>query len=197
MEYRTYEDIWKNIILPIYDNICGGNSNFSLNTNNKDKILKKYIKIRDQVKKKYMDDSDHNIDRHKIAAIMMAAIEEVYPIKISIRYILQLKRDGKEIDKRFMYANETLAFFTALSILENFKDYGIDGNIEMQRKSIVLPNTYNESDYAFNTYIDLFYSKRNKRINVLTFSNVFFLLERLAEVSSTSPENEDAGVRYC
>lgn len=37
-----------------------------------------------------MDDSEVNVDRHKIASVMMAAIEEVYPIKISKKYVFQL-----------------------------------------------------------------------------------------------------------
>ena len=180
MEKPTYDRIWNNIILQIYDNISNGDNNISFNKNSRNKIFKRYIKIRDNIKKKYMEDSDANIDRHKIASIMMVAIEEVYPIKVSKKYIFKLWKSRKELDKRYIYANETLAFFTALSIIENYKDYGIDGKIEMTRKSITLPETFNDSDYAMNTCIDLYFGKRSKNINILTFSNVFFLLEKMA-----------------
>ncbi len=179
MEKETYDRIWENIIFPIYDNIRNGDNNISLNEKSRNKIFKSYIKIRDNIKKKYMENADSNIDRHKIASIMMVAIEEVYPIKVSKKYIFKLWKSKKELDKRYVYANETLAFFTALSIIENYKDYGIDGKIEMTRKSITLPETFNESDYAMNTCIDLYFGKRSKNINILTFSNVFFLLEKL------------------
>lgn len=186
MEKETYDRIWKNIILPIYDNISDGTLNMSLAEINKKKIFNRYIKIRDRMKKKYMEDSDMNIDRHKIASIMMTAIEEVYPIKISKKYIFQLWKEKKELNERYVYANETLAFFTALSIIESYKEYGIDGNIEMKRKTIVLPETFNESDYAMNTCIDLYFAKRNKSINILTFSNVFFLLEKMSALNEIS-----------
>ena len=179
MEKPTYDRIWNNIILQIYDNISNGDNNISFNKNSRNKIFKRYIKIRDNIKKKYMEDSDANIDRHKIASIMMVAIEEVYPIKVSKKYIFKLWKSRKELDKRYIYANETLAFFTALSIIENYKDYGIDGKIEMTRKSITLPETFNDSDYAMNTCIDLYFGKRSKNINILTFSNVFFLMKSI------------------
>jgi len=186
MEKETYDRIWNNIVLPIYSNISNGDKNIFFNENSKNKIFNRYIKIRDNIKKKYMEDSESNIDRHKIASVMMAAIEEVYPIKVSKKYIFQLWRSKKELDKRYVYANETLAFFTALSIIENYKDYGIDGKIEMARNSITLPDTFNESDYAMNTCIDLYFGKRSKNINILTFSNVFFLLEKMAALNEIS-----------
>lgn len=186
MEKETYDRIWKNIVLPIYENISDGDKNISLENKNKNKIFRRYIKIRNNIKKKYMEDSDSNIDRHKIASVMMAAIEEVYPIKVSKKYIFKLWKSKKELDRRYIYANETLAFFTALSIIENYKDYGIDGKKEMTRNSIILPETFNESDYAMNTCIDLYYGKRSKNINILTFSNVFFLLEKMATLNEIS-----------
>lgn len=186
MEKETYEKIWKNIVVPIYKNISNGDNNIFINEKSKNKIFKRYIKIRDNIKKKYMEDSNSNIDRHKIASIMMVAIEEVYPIKVSKKYIFQLWRSKKELDMRYVYANEILAFFTALSIIENYKDYGIDGKIEMTRNSITLPETFNESDYAMNTCIDLYFGKRSKNINILTFSNVFFLLEKMAALNEIS-----------
>lgn len=186
MEKGTYDRIWNNIVLPIYENISDGAPNMFLAERNKKKIFRKYIKIRDKIKKKYMEDSDLNIDRHKIASIMMTAIEEVYPIKVYKKYILQLWKKKEELNERYVYANETLAFFTALSIIESYKEYGIDGKVEMKRKTIVLPETFNESDYAMNTCIDLYFAKRNKCINILTFSNVFFLLEKIAVLDEIS-----------
>lgn len=186
MEKETYDRIWKNIVIPIYDNINNGDDFIFFNEKTKNKIFKRYIKIRNKIKKKYMEDSDSNIDRHKIASVMMVAIEEVYPIKVSKKYIFQLWKSKKELDKRYVYANETLAFFTALSIIENYKDYGIDGKIEMTRNSIILPETFNESDYAMNTCIDLYFGKRSKKMNILTFSNVFFLLEKMAALNEIS-----------
>ena len=188
MEKETYDRIWNNIIFPIYENICDNGNNISFNERTKNKIFRRYKKIRDKVKRKYMEDSEANIDRHKIASVMMVAIEEVYPIKISKKYIFKMWKSRQELDRRYIYANETLAFFTALSIIENYKDYGIDGKIEMARNSIVLPETFNESDYAMNTCIDLYYGKRSKNINILTFSNVFFLLEKMAAVNEIGIE---------
>ena len=131
-----------------------------------------------------MNDSQQNIDRHKIAACMMKAILEVYPLKVSFRHILELWRGKSRLEDKYIYANETLAFYTALSILENYKDYCIDGTNGEVHPSIKIPKTYNESDYLFNTYIDLYFGKREKKINVLSFANIFFLLERL----SSSPQ---------
>ncbi len=112
---------------------------------------------------------------------MMAAIEEIYPIRVSKRYILQLLFKKDVLNERYVYANEMLALYTAFSILENYKDYGIDGNNENVRKSIKIPKPYNGGNYVMNTCIDLYFGKRGKNINILTFSNVFFLLEKLGQ----------------
>ena len=122
-----------------------------------------------------------HIDRHKIAAVMLKAIMEVYPVRISVRHILRLWRRKEPLAEKYIYANETLALYTALSIVENFSACTADGTPATAHSPITLPATFNDSHYDLNTYIDLYFSKRTKQINILTFANVFFLLEKLSK----------------
>lgn len=182
MKKETFDSIWDYIVIPIFENISD-NSNI-LSLKNKDKVFKKYLSLKEEIKKLYMEKDCLTIDRHKIAAAMMKAIVEVSPIKNSWKYILKCWRMKKAIEYRYLYSNEYLGFFTALSILENFKSFGINGNQNLERRSIKIPDTFNETDYVKNTCMDLYFSKKNNQINILTFSNVFFLLEKYSMADS-------------
>ena len=186
MTQNTYDQIWDNIIIPIFNNICGNNDFISLKQNKKKKIYAKYLKTKNKVKTQYMADQDKNIDRHKIAAIFLKVIEEVSPIYISKRYIFKLYKENKTIEDRYFYANEILAFYTGLSIISNFMDYDVQNGNNNRSRYIIIPETFNNSDYAMNTCVDIYFSKQSGTINVLTFANVFFLLEKISSIDNIS-----------
>ena len=75
--------------------------------------------------------------------------------------------------------NEYLGLYTAFSIVESFRAYeqSEENEVGFKRKGIVQPITANGEDYIYNTCLDLYLSRKKNKINVLTFANVFFLLE--------------------
>ncbi len=157
MTAEKFDEIWFSIIEPISKNICKDVDFFSIRKNAKKNVFRHYINIKETVKKHYMSNKQQNIDRHKIAACLMKAILEVYPLRLSIMHVIKLWHSKKHLEEKYIYANETLAFYSGLSILENFKDYDINGHNSTARVSIKIPKTYNESNYLLNTYIDLYF----------------------------------------
>ena len=125
-----------------------------------------------------MEDVNTHLDRHKIAACIMSAIVKVQPIKIKKRNLLRRYFDKKPYEKKFTLLNEYLALYTALSVVESFRQDDIKNQrMGFDRPGVCQPMTTNGESYIHNTCLDLYFAKRHNKINVLTFANVFFLLE--------------------
>ena len=178
MTYEKYNEFWKNIFLPTMseidtDKVC------KLKSNAFDKIYMQYQNQRKYIHDNYMEDADSYIDRHKIAACLMCSIERIQPLKIPLKFQLQLLKSKEKLTKIQSYANEYLAFYSAISILDNFYEYDQSKNIlHTRRKKIDIPKTFNDNnDYVFDFCLDLYFANQKKMLNVLAYANVFFLLE--------------------
>jgi len=115
MERDTYDKIW-NIITDTAISLKNDakKSNVIFIDIQRDEIYNRYQEFRDFIKEKHMEKSAFRIDRHKVAACMACAIMQVRPMNIS-------RKDPVASDMRLAhFANECLAFFTALSIMKAF-----------------------------------------------------------------------------
>ena len=182
MTREVFDELWKHIILSIFNDM-NKNNVLHLKKDAKEKVYKQYQNKKTYIKDNYMLSCNTHLDRHKIASCVLYAIMQVYPIEVNLSMIKK-KHDSKEMfPKEYQLLNEYLALYTAFSIIESFRQYGIHHSEEefptkgFNRHKISIPNTSNGQDYIYNTCLDLYFSKQKKNINVLTFSNVFFLLE--------------------
>lgn len=182
MKKDKFDELWNNIVLPIYDD-ANVDGILYLKRNAKKDVYKQYQKEKTYVKRNYMLSGDTHLDRHKIASCMLYAIMKVYPVQLSMKAIWKMHKQKGKFSKEYELLNEYLALYTAFSIIESFRQYGISHNDEdypakgFVRNRINMPDTSNGQDYLYNTCLDLYFSKQRRKINVLTFSNVFFLLE--------------------
>lgn len=133
------------------------------------KIYKQYERLRKDLKNKDMCEESQYIDRHKIASCLLGAIVLVSPVTV--------KTTLPDIPERMIFANEGLGFYTAICVLESFckgeihiKIPEVDGNEEKKMPT-----------YVRNICIDLFKLKIEHKYNVLTYSNILFLLEELSK----------------
>lgn len=175
MQLEKFNEIHEEIIKPLVRELLDDEYNtcnkcLSLKKDYEKKIYKQYEKLRREVKRKDMCAEVEYIDRHKIGACMMWAIILVSPI--SVKTTLQ------DIPERMIFANEGLGFYTAICLLESFS--------EEKNLRIYFPHVDSDMDtdipvYVRNTCIDLFKTKLEHKYNVLTFSNVLFLLEELSK----------------
>lgn len=174
MTYNKFSEIWDNIFLPLYLEFNNNNA-FYLKKAAKQRIYNLYQRKKTFLKKNYMADSTTHLDRHKVAACMMYAIIVARPVKMRIGRLWHHFRTGKVISWQYVMSNEYLALLTALAIICSFEQY--DKNQNDRNCTITIPNTKNGEDYIYNTCLDLYLARKTKNINVLTFANVFFLLE--------------------
>lgn len=143
------------------------------------RIFLSYQLEKHRIKKYYMRNSQENIDRHKIASSMLYSIMKISPAYIPITKKIKKFFKGEKFSREISYINEYIAIYTALSILDNFylQDEK-DGVLDSRRHRIYIPETFSDDyGYIFNTCIDLKFGKVKKKINTLTYSNIFFLLE--------------------
>lgn len=178
MTNEKFEDIWNNIILGLYNEITPQDDLY-IKARSKKKIFKKYQKQKTYLKLNYMENPNTHLDRHKIAACMLYAIVKVHPIRIKRVSIWKNYLNGKKFTPEYLMLNEYLGLYTAFSIVESFRAYeqSEENEVGFKRKGIVQPITTNGEDYIYNTCLDLYLSRKKNKINVLTFANVFFLLE--------------------
>lgn len=153
----------------------------AISISSKYKIYKNYQFKRDLVKKNYMDKGDVpgdvSLDRHKIAACMIYAILKAQPIKIN-RWI-------RNLPEKAILANEYLAFFVALNIIEMYRqqELGYANNYE-----IFMPKTYYEDMDPENTFLSnickgMHYIRIDnmKKFDVFAYSNILFLIEKYTD----------------
>lgn len=147
--------------------------------NCKKKIFYFYQKKRDYIRSNYMT-KEYNValDRHKVASCMLYAILKVKPFSVN--------RNVK-LDEKLLLANEYLAFYVALNIIENYR-MSVDGKQEDECQ-ILLPETYQEmkgsTDYLSNMCRNLYFLSVYDvdKYDVLAYSNILFLLEKYTDIS--------------
>ncbi len=178
MKREKFNQIYNNLIMNLRNDLDSEHIT-KLKIFSSERIFDKYQKERSKIKKYYMKNPNENIDRHKIAACMLFAIMSIYPVYVPLKYRVKnfLKRDTFSIE--LSYINEYIAIYTALSILDNFfVQDKIDGILDEHRHRIYIPETFcDDYGYLLNMCIDLKFGKMKKKINILTYSNIFFLME--------------------
>lgn len=184
MKADKFDELWENVVLPIYKEM-NKEGILSLKRSARKRVYKEYQRKKTYIKQNYMKNENTHLDRHKIAACMLFAIMKVYPIRVKLSAVWEKYCAKERFGKEYELLNEYLSLYTAFSIIESFRGYEASVTEEeypakgFLRNKISLPETSNGQDYLYNTCLDLYFSKQKKCINVLTFSNVFFLLELL------------------
>ncbi len=140
-----------------------------------------YESFRKNIRKLYMTVESKPMDRHKIASNMMFSILKAQVVKVN--------RLVPNLPLELLLANEYIAFYCAINIIEIYKrDLGFDNY------SILFPDTYIEGEgktsYLENTCKALYYTKSYKISNVLLFANTLFMLEKYTDEVLGIKENK-------
>lgn len=189
MTEEKFENLWNQIgnIAQDITNSCDGKVQFD--KEKKNYVQYEYNKLREHCRNYLSDNSqsqgnlnrksDHNgplLDRHKVASCIAGAILSTRPMNIC-------SKDEESNSILLYFANESLALFSALGIVKAFIRADITNNIRLDEK---LKDDFLKSGFLFpepvhSDYLPwlLFLLKESSDIgfNVLSFSNILFLLE--------------------
>lgn len=187
MTEKKFGELWIQIGNAAQDivNTCDGDVIF--NENKKQYIAFEYDRLRKRCKEMHMlfnasstggiSKESPRIDRHKVAACIAGAILNAKPFE-----------SDAEVDnndhKRIVYlANETLALFSALAIVQSFIRDDKDNTMELdpELKNIFLTKGFSFPTPLHSDYLPwlLFLLRDNlgNEFNVLAFSNILYLIE--------------------
>ncbi len=177
---EKYDKIYETVILPQMNFMVHHNSEISFNENDAfQKIWEEYEVFRDYCKSNYMKPEIERLDRHKVCSCLMLAILKVAPLHYS---------EKVEKSKLFVY-NEQLAITTGFSLMRAFIVNGKDAERNMKDPStlkdekeifddgFIFPETFH-GEYRSNFAVELYFTRTEKRYNILSLSNTLFLLEQ-------------------
>lgn len=185
MKFEDYDDFYKKVIKEYINELLLFDSKYhSLTENGKayNMIYHYYERKRMDIRTNYMLDSSKPIDRHKTAATMMYAILRANVFKINYRI--------SNLPKELRMANEYLALYVALNIIELYKrrDDLINEGIEDSQYQLIIPETKYEqtvnlySEKKGASFIDsmcltLANIKNIKYFDIFSYATILFLLE--------------------
>lgn len=185
MKFEDYDNFYQHVILGYinelreFDSQCHA---LTFNSGAYKSIYNYYEKKRIEIRNVYMSDASKPIDRHKTAASMMYAILRAKVFKVN--------RAISCLPEPLRLANEYLAFYVAMNIIEQYKRTDeIDGKKLSENYQLIIPNTSYESqanqmtgevDNSFVSSICLTLAniKNLKYFDVFSYATVMFLLEK-------------------
>ncbi len=142
-------------------------------------IFKFYQRKRIEIRNNYLGKpakAEKALDRHKVAACMMYAILK--------SKVLWVNRFVPNLPDRLLMANEFLAVYVGLNIIEQYRIE--DGKDEPENK-LIFPITYHEteseeSDFLVNLCKGLYYLRRRiGTMDIFAYSNVLFFIEKYTD----------------
>lgn len=138
------------------------------------RIYDYYEEKRLYIRRYFMNLESKPMDRHKIGAVMMYAILKSRPFHVA-RTVLKLP-------SQLLMANEYLAFYVALNIVELYRmDDALSNGNESGRCSLIFPDTYHEDMYIENVCKALYYVKNPDNFDIFAYANILFLLEKYSD----------------
>lgn len=187
-----FDRIWNETVLPL---IIAYSEKYKLAYHRIDSIERRlrfhFYQQRDLFLKSFMREDVYDIDRHKIASCLMKSILRVRPLYLPLIVRLKFTFSKKSlpellnipsaqwtssIHNKIYYANEYLALSVAINIIDAY--IMADDDKEFKHH-IIIPDPFpdQDNDYLLDVCIDL-NAHSLKAINIVTFANIYFLLEK-------------------
>lgn len=136
-------------------------------------IYRNYEAKRKVIRRFFMKLEEKPMDRHKIGSVFMYSILKSRVLKVT-------KLDKQTIPHKLLMANEYLAVYVALSIVESYRidENGYTGETGFEKFCLIMPETFKSSDtYVDNLCKALYYLRNGKEFDIFAYANILFLLE--------------------
>ncbi len=185
MIFEDYDVFYRKVIKEYIIELLDFDSSYHALSENKrayKRIYNFYEKKRIDIRTNYMLDSSKPIDRHKTAATMMYAILRAKVFEINYRI--------PNLPEPLRIANEYLAFYVALNIVELYKrrDDLIKNGIDDSKYQLIIPDTAYEgtkdlytgqagSSFISSICLTLANIKDIRYFDLFSYSTILFLLE--------------------
>ena len=180
MELKEFQNIYETIISGYIKEIQETDTLKCL-TFRKSRIRKIHIyyeRKRREIHTNYMQNPKGLIDRHKIASAFMYAILKARVFKVN--------RLVPDIPVELLYANEYLALYTAINIVEMFKRANKNFAFH-ENYTFYFPKTYHSNEHPYETFVyntcrGMSLIKNIEFFDIFAYSTILFQLERYTDV---------------
>ena len=189
MDFNTYSCYCTKVLEPVLQKYCVENSGVIVNSRHKEIIWEYYQEFNRHCKQHYMSNPSHLIDRHKVVACYMYAIEKDHVITV-----VQSLKDG---DDSNLMLNERLSFCFGMTMLRSFimnliayidNDEKKDRAVKSFDNGFCFPEC-NHGDYKNNFLSQLYFTHRENNYNILSLANSLYFLEIFTLVKNNLPED--------
>lgn len=175
---EAFDSVWSEIVVLEIDNYRRRFSGISVLENAKKLVWDKYCQFNTHIKDTYMRDPAKPLDRHKVCAAYIYAIESAHIIVFS---------GFDDTDEKYNTLNENLAISVGLSLLASFlvaklnKSASISEKLREEylskvEKGMALPKC-NHGNYRSNLVGELHNTYIEGNYNLLGLADKLFLLE--------------------
>ena len=184
MDFEAYSLYCDEVLEPVLRNYSGKYAGVILNPNRKNLIWKNYQEFNVYCKTHYMKKSDHLLDRHKVVACYMYAIEKAHVV-VAVPSI-------EEGDDSNLMLNERLAFCFGMTMLRalilDLVDDIADEELKDKAEKVfegefVFPKC-NHGNYKNNFLSQLYFTYKDNSYNILSLANSLYLLEAFTLVKN-------------
>lgn len=158
-----------------YSKYSEKNANLKFDKNAKDKFRALFEQKYEHIMKTYMDKSVENLDRHKVAALIIISLLELSPISLD------------NLDEQYLFiANELIALKTGLAYMtKKLNEKLSEKNINKSMEKFIFP----EAQSCNTSYMDimcrnLYYARNDYKLNPLDLAERLFLVEYISLLKS-------------
>lgn len=180
MTKECFQQLYSQIIYPYIEDLINldkksGSNCLKFKKKKVGQIFRNYENQRKIIRKFFMKLETKPMDRHKIGSVLMYSILKSRVFKIT-------KTARQTLPSKLLMANEYLAVFVALNIVESYRidenDYNYKSDYE--KYCLIIPKTFHNGSpdaYIDNLCKALYYLKNIKDFDIFAYANILFLLE--------------------
>ncbi|MBF0233929.1 MAG: hypothetical protein HQK65_12950 [Desulfamplus sp.] len=172
---KTFDKLWDECFLRKYKDLKRDIPNLFINTKGKDSVYSKYQSFNEGVHQ-LMRDPKEVLDRHKVSAILVAAILDERPLEMTGNNTINTN------PIKGYYSNEIFAYHCALQLLRQFL-IADRSSVEAEKFGCYLkenpfcfPHT-SEEHYTTHMAKMLFYSRTQNKFNIFLFAMLLHQIE--------------------
>lgn len=170
---KLKENIWKNVIEQVNTIVESNPGDFRLNPSAEEEFNKQFDYYYDFIKNKVMVDDIQNLDRHKLAAVIICAISKAG--------VMQPTSICKYDQEQYIFdGNEKIAINVGLNYMKSsLKALLCKRPIESEKfTDFILPQaSMCDTNYISILCRNMYYAQRYYSLNPIDLANTLFLLE--------------------
>ena len=189
MDRNSFDKYYDKIVVPVLERYVSSHHGILVHPKHKERVWSEYSSFNCLCKNKYMKDAAHLIDRHKVVACYIYAVEKAHVISS-----VDSLREG---DDTHLLLNERLALCFGMSVFralimdlaEGIEDLETKGKVSAVFSDGFAFPECNHGNYLDNIKSQLYFTYRDGNYNILALAETLYFIEIYNLVKNSLPAN--------